>query len=123
MRIKILRMDCFLFSILLFILTMAAPVCAGEKNMQTETGGYLNLPESKSVYIQDTVEIQPEEIPKNESEKEESMINSEQRTKQLGRIIIPETGDLQSLGIYLLVLFGAGDVFVTIYKRRKEQDD
>jgi hypothetical protein len=102
---------------------MAAPVCAVEKNMQTETGGYLNLPESKSVYIQDTVEIQPEEIPKNESEKEESMINSEQRTKQLGRIIIPETGDLQSLGIYLLVLFGAGDVFVTIYKRRKEQDD
>ncbi len=91
--------------------------------MQTETGGYLNLPESKSVYIQDTVEIQPEEIPKNESEKEESMINSEQRTKQLGRIIIPETGDLQSLGIYLLVLFGAGDVFVTIYRRRKEQDD
>ena len=69
------------------------------------------------------MEIQPEEIPKNESEKEESMINSEQRTKQLGRIIIPETGDLQSLGIYLLVLFGAGDVFVTIYKRRKEQDD
>ena len=91
--------------------------------MQTETGGYINLPESKSVYIQDTVEIQPEEIPKNESEKEESMINSEQRTKQLGRIIIPETGDLQSLGIYLLVLFGAGDVFVTIYRRRKEQDD